>query len=282
MAAETMSSLERWVKTRGALFSNSNYSKRAFNIQLGIGCACLAGGLACFAAPLFGADWHAVFAGFGPGIAGITNIIVPLAIRKRFETVRPVTVPLTSEARSVVAALNRKFQGKNPWAWNSGDWTEEKQMWAGRGNWGWNAYGDPQALTELSDEVLDTLEKAAYQFNRIVALLATSGSGQSSISRLAAKVSTAADEAMAEILHQSGMLGRYPEGADAVRIRLDGAIAELTELANRVQALSVSEPTFTERLATRSGLHDVLDELRMEQAARTELGQARDEQRQNL
>jgi hypothetical protein len=283
MEGEAMGSLERWVRTRGVQFAGTEYSKRAFNFQVGVGVVCLAGGVVFAAAvPILGWDWHDMLAGLGPGIAGLTNLIVPLALRKRFEAMRPVAVPLSAEARGVLRALNRKFLGRaHPWAWDYSYWQEEKQAWSGANNWGWGPNPIRAAQPELTSGVLEVLEMAAFQCNRISAILATASGSQSAIARLSGKVSRASDEGMAEILNLCGMMGAYPEGVEAVQLRLDGAIEDIRELGDRVQALAATEPTFTERLATRTGLHDVLDELRLEQAARSELGSHSDEHSQN-
>lgn len=258
-------SLERFVKTKGWLFSSVNCSRRAFKIQGMIGGSLLAVGLAIMAMPLFGAEKQLFFASLGPVIAGGTNLIVAAAMKKRFNSAAKEPMTLSSEARSVMRALNRKYNPRKAWEWDDSMWQEQM-------GWTPGTQGSAAASADLSEAVLEELEKAAYQYNRIAAVLVAAGSAQSSVVRMATKVETAANESMGDVLHQAGLLAAFPEGSEAVSMRLHGTIKDLTELADRTQALLLAEPTFTERLVQRTGIQDVLDELRLEQAARSELG----------
>jgi hypothetical protein len=267
---EGMSSLERFVRARGPLFAGGSYGKRSANIQMGAGAAICATGSVLLFLPLAGVDWHVMFGAIGPMTAGIVNLAVGFVMKKRLASTRSISVPLSDEAKSVIVQLNRKYlRSRGSWSWDEA---------AYRGQWGHHPHairrqhGFSQLFDtpRLSRQVLDKLERAAYQYNRITALLITSAS-HPAISRVASKSGDACDQAMADVLHQAGWLSRYPEGADAAANRLDVSISEMMELGDRIQGLATSEPTFTERLAARSEMHEVLEELRMEQAARSEL-----------
>jgi hypothetical protein len=52
---------------------------------------------------------------------------------------------------------------------------------------------------------------------------------------------------------------------------LTSGVGTLRELADRVETLALREPTFTDMMSRRNTADEVLEELRLEQAAFTEL-----------
>jgi hypothetical protein len=126
-------------------------------------------------------------------------------------------------------------------------------------------------LESLPANVLELMEEAACQFNRTAGAL-EAGASSPNIQRLRGKVLLAADEAMLDVLHQAALISKYPESASSIQSQLDSRVATLRELGERIEALARRDPTFTDMIARRTSADEVLEELRLEQAAFSELG----------
>jgi hypothetical protein len=131
---------------------------------------------------------------------------------------------------------------------------------------GWNWFS--QAPEPVNAEVVALLDVAAEQFNRIQGILE---SPHGSLVKLAPQAFAAADEAMAEILHHGAVFDKYPESVNATRKTVEARIASLRELADRLEELATGDQTLTDKVAYTSSIDSVLEDLRLEQLARSEL-----------
>jgi len=265
----------------------NSISKVGVRVQTGIGWAMTGVGVAIFATPLLGAPKEMMFAAIGPLIAGIVNVGVAGAVRRRYVDAAP-TVELSSDARALLRHIYRerigwptamaygavataglraharrfaRFGGMPPMG-------EQYSPWSATGYSGIGLHHFGRTLPKLTPEVWDALDRAAHAYNRVAAVQAISRD-QGGIGRITGRIDSAADEAMGEILHNSATLCRYPEGADAGRSRIENRILALEELARRLESLT--SPTAADMRGTRRAVDEVLDDLRLEQLARSEL-----------
>jgi hypothetical protein len=140
-------------------------------------------------------------------------------------------------------------------------------------------FGKPAA--DISPQVLEFLEAAAEQYNRITGIIqapATAGS----LTKVGPSAIAAADETMAEILHQSATIDKYPESAAATGKQIENAIKAITELGDRLEDIATRDQLLTEKVNYASKMDSVLEELRLDQLARSELHTATEENQQKL
>jgi len=78
------------------------------------------------------------------------------------------------------------------------------------------------------------------------------------------------------------MLFLFPEGGVASKQRIKTINRMLAETADRAEAMSVREPTISERLGYRSAMDDVLEDLRLTQSAHDELQMEREKSQEEL
>jgi len=251
---------------------------RAFNqvgyrAQLWIGCFILAIAVALVIAGLLAHTAPICFSAIGPFIAGMVNIAVASAIKKKTVSGNPNAVRLTPEAKQMMSVLLWKFVWRQtPWFLNDELWGSSSCGTGGDGGYraAWDRKYSAQFDT-LPAQTLALLEAAALNYNRIQGTLELRRQTDTVLERMASKVSIAADETMADILHQAALFGRFPETSAAIVRKIEDSISKLQEIADRLEKIALTEPSFEEKLISRSGAQDVIDELRMEQLARTEL-----------
>jgi hypothetical protein len=209
----------------------------------------------------------------GPTTSGVVNILVAFALRRRLAASGQAKLNVTVEAKAMLSSLAWQFLWRpSAWAWSPEFWSASSAApYAKRpGGAGLVLLGMDQTLRHVPDSVLELIEQAAFQHNRIAGILETRRSEV--LDRVGAKVATASDEGILDVMHQAFLTAQYPEGSGPIQTKLASDVAQLTELGDRVETLALSQPTFTERLSRRSGMDEVLDELRLEQSARLELG----------
>jgi len=139
----------------------------------------------------------------------------------------------------------------------------------------WRQFLSPSKAPKIPSEVLDQMELAASDFNRISGALEAGGAA-GVVQRLRPKIFQAADEAMIDVLHQAQLGSQFPESIKSIQGRLTADLATLKELGDRVEAMTLREPTFTDMIARRTTADEVLEELRLEQSAVTELSALED------
>jgi len=276
------SSLDRFLSQRGpTLLSGAWRRNNRANLYVG-------GSLLAFGAVFLGvalANYPAAAPGaIGPLLAGAINLGVHFAMRRGARN-RPVPAALTSDAKILLSRLVRLHAG-----WGSGyhywgptsvghhglaskraameEWRAQMGQ-IGAGPW-LNALGlgAKSAQEVLSEPVFAVLESAAFQYNRVVGLLA---SGDDRLGKIVMTVQTAIDEAIADVFHQAAMLEQFPESSGSARKVCEDRTASLREIADRVEALQRREPTLTERLSYTSAVDEALEELRLQTMAESEL-----------
>lgn len=279
------SSLERFTVSRGRQLVGPSANLKGLNVQFGIGIGLIVIATCLWiAAVLSGVNGLAIGA-IGPMIAGTVNAVVAWALKKRFaQSPIPVT-NLTPESRAMLTSLTWTYiWSKNPWVWGvcmpqiESEQTNQVHFVGGAyaRHPAWRQTLNQRGLSSLPEEVLDQMEAAAYHFNRTAGAL-EAGSTAGSLTRLRPKILQAADEAMLDVLHQAQLVSQFPEGIKAIRGRLTGSVETLKELGDRVEALTLREPTFTEMIAGRTMADEVLEELRLEQSAFNELSSQEDD-----
>ncbi|AIE87702.1 hypothetical protein [Fimbriimonas ginsengisoli] len=256
-------SLERYLKSRGAQILGHSLNRAGLTIQAGVGGLMLAVAGAFLVAPLFGASKDLLPAAIGPLFAGGINLTIALAIRRRIVPDTPVRVEMSRDARSLLLVLYQQVAG---WPTPLGGFNYLRMRRMRRRMW---VAGLTSQIPLPNQEVIGFLERAAEAFNRISAVVG----GQRevpAIAKMSARVTLAADEAMAEIFHQAATLSRYPEGVQAGRGRIEAEIQALGQVAAGLESLAATGESILER-QPRTSVADVLSELRLEQLARREL-----------
>ena len=251
---------------------------RAYNpigsrVQIGVGYASLVGACAFIVASVATKELAFDFAAIGPFIAGVVNLAVGSVMRKKQESAIHSSIRISPEAKQMMGVLMWKY------VWQNTPWYLNEELWGGSahgtgGEGGYRAAWDRKYSTQLEalpEQVLSLLESAAASYNRIQGMLEIRRQSDPVLERLSPKVSLAADETMADILHQSAMLGKFPESGSAIVHKIEDGINLLTEMSAGLERLSLSEPTFPEKLMSRTAGQEVLEELRLEQLARSEL-----------
>jgi hypothetical protein len=121
------------------------------------------------------------------------------------------------------------------------------------------------------------MEAAAKQFNIIQACLAHAASAEGTPIREAPQLQVAADQAMLDALAIASSMQDYPENIESLRPGVDACISALTEAANLVASLTAAKG-LTAAPKQAALLRGMLDDLRIENQARTELSETVAEQ----
>lgn len=236
-------------------------------IQAGLGAAMFLIGVGLSFSMWVSGALEGMAAGIGPLMAGGINLTIALGIRRRLGPETPVRVEMSRDAKSLLLALYRQVAG---WpASPLGFETRSRGLRARKMQRRLMMAGFGAAVPLPNDEVVGLLESAASAYNRVAAVLSANHEIPS-IAKMAARVTLAADESMAEIFHLAATLSRYPEGLEGGRLRVEGQIKALEEVADRLESLAASGVGNLEN-RLRSNVDDVLSELRFEQLARAEL-----------
>jgi hypothetical protein len=276
------SSLDRFLKNR-AVFGLGLAGRRSFIIQTIIGCALVALSLCFCVAPAFGAPPEMVMGAIGPFIGGTVNLAVAQALRRKIGAMAPADWNLSREAKGLLLRLVRRRLG-----WLDGNpFTSRGPMpgmpfgifgkrmrhqlrtiasQTGQGGIGWTL----RPAQEVAPDLIEILETAAGKFNRIQGLISTP-TNSAAFGKVGPSAMKAADEAMADILHDAASMDKYPESGSTARRQIEARIASLSELGDRLDELATHDQGLTDRLGYTSAMDSVLEELRLEQLARSEL-----------
>ena len=286
------SSLDRYLESQAGLMLSHANLRRGRVIMAVVGTCMLFVALFVVMMALVTGQ-HPIAAGaIGPGIAGIVNLGISGAIRSRIKPEMEVNANLTPEARGFMANLMKDVYGW-PQAWgaiepkmrwestgpymNKFDRQRERHAWRrmlASGSWGKRQQSAKQCLQAGAFEMLD---KAAFQYNRIAGVLA---SGHPEVTRFAPTVKAAADQAMADVFHAGYLLDAFPESQATAREKAAHEIAQLTELADRMEELLKQPLDLPASAVKTSPISSVLEELRLDQLARSELAQDEPQQQQ--
>ena len=276
------SSLDRYLESQAGLMLSHASLRRGRAIMAVVGTCMLLVAIFIVMAALISGHHGVAGAAIGPGIAGMVNLGISRAMRSRTNPAMDVNANLTAEARAFMANLMKDVYGW-PYAWgaiepglgwesegqhlNKFERQHERHAWRrmiASGSWGKRQQSARQCLQPTAFEMPD---KAAFQYNRVAAALA---SGGAEIARFAPTVKAAADQAMADMFHVGYLLDAYPESQVASQAKAAHEIAQLTELADRLEEMQ-KQPQAAPAISASSPIRSVLEELRLDQLARSEL-----------
>ncbi len=275
------SSLDRYLESRAGLILGQGYWRRGLIVMSVVGVIMLLVAVFVIVTSVVTANPGMLGGAIGPSIAGIVNLLVSLKLGGRFKPQMETSADLTPDARTFMAELMQKVYGwPHPWgASDSRLWHEgahgtpimrrrERRAWRRmymRGSWGVRQHAAKEFLTP---EVFEVLDRAAFQHNRIAGTLA---SGDPTLARFAPTVKAATDQAMADMFHVAQLLDNFPESRTTASAKAEQDIAALKELADRLESMQgQGQPAITPSSA--SPVQAVLEELRLDQLARSELG----------
>jgi len=268
------SSLDRFLRNGAHDFLGSTWGGNSSALAGGIWGGLLGGGLAfLFASVTVGSpDVGAAVSG---GIAaGMVSLGVVGAMRKRLARFEKPTVKLSDEARRFLfRAMRQAFGARYTWIVHEPRMKERIQerrraLFSAR----IDEWEQRPAESFLHPDVFALLDAAAKDYNRIQGELTLAEAEPGvTLKKMKPAIMQAANETMADLLHEASMMETYPErGGSAGRVS-ERHLAALRETADRVEALHASEPDVPEGLAATRTMDSVLEDLRMEQIARAEL-----------
>jgi len=263
------SSLARFLHNHGFVMAGGNQARNGAIAQL------VVGGFLILLAITFGIVGYLNQSGlrhafFGPFIGGAINLGIGAAMLKKFGGTSQETARLTPQARALLRQLIMQLMGGRTPAMMG--WNGNPQMHKFYGHQ-YSMMGSMRMgnAPRVPTAVLAALEQTAVQYNRLDALSQAHRNENSELGKLAPRLSLAAEEGMAEALHHAAMMNQFPEASAPSRTRIEAINRALRETADRSEALSIREPSISDRLSYRSAVEDVLDELRNTQSAHDEL-----------
>lgn len=196
---------------------------------------------------------------------------ISAAVRRKFRSSPQPEVSLTSDARGLIHRLATHI-----------GWTESSAQHSHSGFridiFGMSFGGPRTSSDKLKPFTFGLLERTAAYYNRIQGMLKTKDTKSATLlQKHEPSVKAAADEAMIIALNQAALMEKFPENSENCRKVIEARIRDLEELSNRLSKLVHSQMTVTETLASGSVMGSVLEQLRMDEAARQELGRAEEE-----
>jgi hypothetical protein len=277
------SSLDRFLQQRAQHLITGAFGLNSLVFQQLIGAICTVAAVGIGIASFVTRQPELLAGASGPLIAGGVNLVVPSIIRRRLGQRASTDATMTPEARSFLISLLRKASG-----WGIG-WPEghpmsrlyERRMMR-RIALG-TAFGlAPRSVKDVLDaRLFEILDGACYEYNRVLGIIET-GHGNPTILKMSRQIQLAADEALFDVFHQAATVSQYPESTSSVEQRCESRTNALRELGDRLENLQTREQTLTERIAYSSTMDTVLEELRMDDLARTELNKPAEDIQQRL
>ncbi len=251
MMSEKYESLGRFVRSRSSVLFSQRHGKWSFRVNFIVAGVLGTGSLATIITILAIHGPREVLLGtIGPSIAAIVNFVVGATLRRKFSSSVSSSWQLTNEGRALAWQIHWRFLR---------DWATR----APRGDWVY------RINSRIQDETLAILDEAAFAYNRILGSLQP-GTSVAISAHVASNAQTAADESMCAILNSAALLDRYPESGKAHRDAISKQVELLNELGDRVASLGAGRSD-SQGASVSGSMQRVLDELRLEQLARSEL-----------
>ncbi len=280
-------SFDRYLVNRAPLLLWSTPAARASatNRSVGIGLCCLSAALVVVGLATVGVLGLAF--GIGPAIGGVANLLISSAWRNRARKTAGDTSLSDAQWTFLHGLVTHALGPSYPFRASYLGYYPVSNSWSG---WKLTPKAKPgdihsasarSAREILDPRVYDLLEAAAKQFNLIQACLAQATSTEGTPLREAPQLQVAADQAMLDALMVASAMQDYPENIERLRPSAEACISALTEAANLVASLATAK-TLTAAPQQAALLRGMLDDLRIESQARTELSETVDQQKQNL
>jgi hypothetical protein len=277
------SSLARFLDTHGGLMLGGGSQRNGFMIQMAIGGALIVVGVGLAIA---GTVFHngAQYGAAGPLIAGLVNFGIGQHYYRRYKAAPIGSAHLTDQGRQLLRQLIMMLQSRrvNPWGWQQYTGPGYQVPQPARNQWSVPGMTGSRQIPNVNPEAIALLEETARHYNRLASLGEAHRNSPSELAKLAPRLMMAAEEGMAEALHHAAMLFLFPEGGVASKQRIKTINRMLGETADRAEAMSVREPSISERLGYRSAMDDVLEDLRLTQSAHDELQMEREKSQEEL
>jgi hypothetical protein len=289
------SSLDRYLESQAGLILSHASLRRGYVIMGVVGVVMLIVAAGVILGSIVSGQPEVAAGAIGPGVAGLVNLGLSHVFRRRAKPSMEVNANLTPEARGFLANLMKEVYGW-PRAWgavepklrweaqgppyqNKFDRQRERHAWRrmlASGSWGQRQHSAKESLTP---EAFDVLNRASFQYNRVSGIL---GAGNADVARFSASIKGAADQAMADLFHVGFLLDKYPEGSEAAKVKGEQEITALTQLADKLEEMQKSSPAPVSQALSPSPVASVLEELRLDQLARSELNKVEEPARVDL
>lgn len=271
--AEDMSSLDRFIMARGMALSGGgdlNNRLRVMGILGGVysGIASVEVLISLFLTKTEG-FLPLIFQGGAFGLTAAILLSVRAALKRRARQTAPVQTTLTPEARDMLLMLLNHLQRAT-----GSPFGHRARMRRSMAGAVLPMESTHRSRPLLAEETFELLERAAYEANRLYAVLTESAlSKHPALQKLAPAALAATDEAMASILHTAALIERFPESAPQRREGIETQTAELRELAEQIETMASAAPAAIREGAEISRIQTVLQGLRAEQRALAELNE---------
>jgi len=276
-------SFDRYLTNRAPLLLWSTPAARASatNRAVGIGLCCLSAALVLVGLATVGPTGFAF--GIGPAIGGMANLALSNAWRSRARKTAGDTRLSDPQWKFLHELVTHVLGPSYPFRSSHMGYYPASNTWNG---WrqapkakqaGPPSLGERSAREILDPRVYDLMEAAAQQFNLIQACLVQAASGEGEPLREAPQLQVAADQAMLDALAIASAMQEYPENIESLRPSAEACISALTEAANLVSSLTTAKGLTAPRKQAAL-LRGMLDDLRIENQARTELNETVDQQ----
>lgn len=207
---------------------------------------------------------------------GLTFLATAGFLRRKYRNTPQSEVKLSGDARALIHRLATHI------GWT--DWNAQHRQHGFRLEvLGLSIGGPKTSADKLKPFTFGLLERAAAHYNKIQGLLTTKDSKSATIlQKHEPGIKAAADEAMIVSLNQAALMEKFPESSENCRTVMEARIRDLEELSSRLARIIHGQMTVTEALSSGSVMGSVLEQLRLDEAARTELNRAEDEINQSL
>lgn len=283
------SSFDRYLANRAPTLLWSTPAARAsvINTNVGYGLLGLSALLTGIGLIFVGIQGFAM--GIGPAIGGVINVLVGRAWRTRAKrTAGDTQIPdpvwtflhgLTMHVLGPAYPFRTSYLGHYPVSNSWSGWRPTPRVSASAVS----APANRSAREMLDPRVFDLLEAAAKQFNRVQGHVHTSEAGGAKPSE-APRIQVAADQAMIDALSIAATMQQFPENIESLRPSLEACTTALNEAADLVATISTSTAQAAQPKEQATMLRGMIEDLRIEALARTELSEAPAEttQRRNV
>jgi|GEM_PF-5543592 len=216
----------------------------------------------------------AIAAAAGPFAGALANAFVGLRVRRSSRVEPDTEIRLAPEARQLLVGWLRSAGGRGSLGLARLSGLEPGGLAVSRPN------KRVPASTFVHPELFVAMETLAERYNRIhgVVLALRDDASHNSVV-LRRTLSLAADEAMAEALRLASLFEAYPESGDPHLRRIGEISEDLRELDERAQKLRERGIGWAGSEGSLAILSATLDELRLQEAARSELASQTDTER---
>jgi len=273
-----MGSFDRYLANRAPslLWSTTATRASAINTRVGYGLFGLSGVVALIS--YFAGGPLGLACGIGPIIGGSANLMIGNAWRKRAKRnsgetqVSPDVWKFLHGLATHVLGPNYAYRASNLGFYPvSNGWNGLRQTPKASATTAVGITGARSASEVLDPRVFEMMNEVAHQFNRVHGYLSMPSQPESNLGRDGLRIQVAADQAMIDALSIASTMQQFPENIESIRPSLDACTTALREAADLLANITSPKGAAIQPHSQATMLRGMLDDLRIESLARTEL-----------